>query len=61
MQLVLSVGGKVLDTVELKKEFFKDEDYIYALRRLLLFKHKLAILALLTPPEIYIEVPSKAK
>ena len=61
MQLVLSVGGRVLDRVELKQEFSKDEDYIDAQKRLLLAKHELAIIALLTPPEFYIEVSSRLK
>jgi hypothetical protein len=59
MQLVLSVAGKELDRIKLSKEFYKDEDYLSAQKRLLLTKHELSIIALQEKPSFYIEAISK--
>ena len=59
MQLVLSVGSKVLDRIKLNPDFSKDEDYIDAQKRLLITKHELSIIALQAQPVFYIEVHSK--
>lgn len=60
MQLVLSVSGKVLDRVNMDPTLYKDEEYLQSLRRLLLTKNELSILALKEEPVLYIEVPSRS-
>lgn len=60
MQLVLSIGGKVLDRVGLDNALYQDEDYLQSFTRLLLTKNELSILALKEAPVFYIEVPSKS-
>ena len=59
MQLVLSVGLKVLEKVLLNTNRSKDKDYIHAQKRLLLTKHGLSIAALKGAPIFYIEAFSK--
>ena len=58
MQLVLSIGDKVLDVVPLQPEKVKADGYLAALCRLLVVKHELTILAHLREPTFYIEVSS---
>jgi hypothetical protein len=60
MQLVLSVGIKVLDRIKLNPAKVKDEDYLQAQKRLLITKHELSIAALQAKPVFYMEAASKA-
>lgn len=46
MQLVLSVGNKVLDRVDIKPDLSKDEVYLQLIRRLLIVKNELSIISL---------------
>lgn len=59
MQLVLSVGSKVLDRVAIKPELSKDEEYLQSVRRLLTIKNELSIIALQEDPTFYIEAESQ--
>lgn len=61
MQLILSVDGKVLDKVTINARRAKDEDYLQAQKRLLLFKQQLSILALKGEPVFYLTAVSKMK
>lgn len=58
MQLVLSIGDKVLDRMAIKPDLIGDTDYIAAMQRLLLVKNGLALLAHLQEPTFYFEAPS---
>jgi len=58
MQLVLSVAGKILDSVAIDPKRLLDNDYLDSLRRLLLIKNELSIIALRDEPEFYVEAPS---
>lgn len=58
MQLVLSIGDRVLDRVELKADLASNDDYLYSMRRLLITKKELAIIALQQEPVFYIEAVS---
>jgi hypothetical protein len=59
MQLVLSVGRKVLDRIKLNPAKVKDEDYLQAQKRLLITKHELSIAALQGKAVFYMEAASK--
>ena len=59
MQHVLSVGNKVLDRVELKPDLLNDEEYLQSVRRLLIVKNELSIIALQVDPIFYIEAESQ--
>lgn len=59
MQIVLSVGNKVLDKIPINVQRSKNQDYINAQKRLLLNKHKLSIAALRDEPSFYLEAYSK--
>jgi hypothetical protein len=59
MQLVLSVGNKVLDRVEIRPDLSKNDDYLQSVRRLLITKNELFIIALQKDPTFYIEVESQ--
>ncbi len=59
MQLVLSVGNKVLDRVELRADLSNDDEYLHSVKRLLIIKNELFIIALQDEPTFYIEVASK--
>ncbi|RYY00896.1 MAG: hypothetical protein EOO53_20800 [Gammaproteobacteria bacterium] len=61
MQLILSVGDKVLDKVTINAGRTKEGDYLQAQKRLLLFKHQLSILALNGQPVFYLIAGSKMK
>ncbi|NTS43121.1 hypothetical protein HRG84_19705 [Flavisolibacter sp. BT320] len=61
MQLILSVGDKVLDKVTINARRTKEGDYLPAQKRLLLFKHQLSILALKGQPVFYLLASSKMK
>jgi hypothetical protein len=58
MELVLSIGDKVLDRIPLKAELTGDDEYMTAMQRLLLVKHELAIIAHQQDPIFYIEASS---
>lgn len=58
MQLVLSIGSKVLDRVDIKPELATNEEYLDALRIAMLVKHELTLLAFLQEPSFYLEVSS---
>ena len=59
MQLVLSIGSKVLDRVDIKPELAFDEEYLDSLRIAMLVKNELTLLAFLQEPSFYIEVSSR--
>lgn len=58
MQLVLSVGDKVIDAVPLQRELIGDTEYLAAKRRLLAAKNELTLLAYVQEPTFYIEAVS---
>lgn len=58
MQLVLCVGEKLFDVIPIKKELASDTDYMAAMKRLLMVKHELKLLAYLQQPTFYIRAAS---
>lgn len=47
------------DSVELKADLSSDEDYLHSMRRLMVTKNELTIIALQQDPTFYIEASSK--
>jgi hypothetical protein len=59
MQLVLTIGNKVLDIIAIDPKLAKDDDFLCAMKRLLIAKHELAIIAHQQEPVFYLQAPSK--
>lgn len=59
MQLVLSLGGKVLERVEIKPALAKNDNYLTAFQQAMLKKHKPRLLSPRSRHSFYLEALSK--